>query len=68
VSDTLLDGLRLAPFGIHVMRIKITRLAGMCDNIAFGDGASKRGATTPDCVLIKQQRSEHDTAPCAQDN
>lgn len=39
VCYSLFEGLRFAPFGIHMMREKITCLAGMHYNIGFGYGA-----------------------------
>src|ERR1700744_5831987 len=41
VRDSLSERLRLAPFGIHVMRIEVTRLAGMDNEVRFGDGSAQ---------------------------
>src|SRR4051812_1251488 len=44
VRDALLEILRLAPLGVHVVRIEIAGLARVQDNVGLGYGASGRKA------------------------
>ncbi len=59
VRDTLLELLRLAPFGIHVMRVKIARLAGVDDNVRLRDRATQSFPHIADSVVFKKLRDEH---------
>jgi hypothetical protein len=65
MSDALPKWLGFAPFGVHMMGIKVTSLAGMGDNIAFGDGSPKRGTLFVDYIIFKKTRNNHGTVPLA---
>lgn len=59
VRHALPKWLRFAPFRVHVMRKKVTRLAGMGHDVTFGDGAAKRGTTTADLIFFKILLANH---------
>ena len=42
MGQALLERLQLAPFRVHVVRVKVTRLSGMQDNVGLRDGATRR--------------------------
>jgi hypothetical protein len=63
MGNPLAKRLGFAPFGIHVVWVKVARLAGMGDNVTFGDGPSKRNALFVDDVIIKKSWNNHGTLP-----
>ena len=44
MGDALPELLRLAPLGVHVMRVEVAGLPGVEDDIGLGDGASQRAS------------------------
>src|SRR3546814_15208564 len=52
VRDALADILRRAPDGIHMMREEIAGMAGVNDEIGFGDRAPETGASRTVFLLL----------------
>jgi hypothetical protein len=63
MSDALPKWLGFAPSGVHMMGIKVTSLAGMGDNIAFGNCSSKRGPLLANGNIVKKTRNNHGSHP-----
>lgn len=59
MGNPLLEVLSLAPFHVHVVRIKITRLAGVHDDIGLCDRASASLARCPNLVVFKVLGFKH---------
>src|SRR3546814_8248155 len=63
VRDALADILRRAPDGIHMMREEIAGMAGVNDEIGFGDRAPETGARRTDFILLEILFNDHRWAP-----
>ena len=63
VGDTLAEGLRAAPLGIHVVRVKVAGLACVDHDVGFGDGAAERLPHSAECVVFKVKRFDHSVFP-----
>jgi hypothetical protein len=46
-----------------MMGVEVTGLAGMGDNIAFGDGSPKRNALLVNYIIVKKAGNNHSTLP-----
>jgi hypothetical protein len=54
VSDSALKGLRKTPGFIHVMRIEVSGLTGVQDDVSFSHCSPARRAPISDCVLLQK--------------
>ena len=59
MSDALAEVLSFAPFGIHVVRKKISRLSSMEHDIGLGDRAAYRLPRVVELIFIKSNGMEH---------
>ena len=59
MRDAALEILRRAPFGVHVMREKIACLAGVNDDVGFGDRASHAAAREADAIILEKLFLDH---------
>jgi len=59
VGDALAEGLGLAPLGIHVMRVEVTGLAGVEDDVGFSDGAADGLAGVSCCKVFEEGFDGH---------
>jgi hypothetical protein len=53
MRDALLKWLLLAKLSIHMMRVEITRLASVQDDIGFRDGASMTVVSLANLVVLE---------------
>ncbi len=56
MSDALTERRRLGKFRIHVVRKEIAGVAGMDDEIGFGDRASGRDAHMAEFIVLEIDR------------
>ena len=59
MSNALAEVLSLAPFGIHVVRKKISRLSSMDHNVGLGDRAAYGLPRGVELIFIKSNGMEH---------
>ncbi len=59
MGDALTEVLSLAPFGIHVVGKKISRLSSMEHDIGLGDRAAYRLPRIVELIFIKSNGLEH---------
>ena len=59
MSNALAEVLSLAPFGIHVVRKKISRLSSMDHNVGLGDRAAYGLPRVVELIFIKSNGMEH---------
>jgi hypothetical protein len=53
VGNPLFEGLGLAPLRVHVVRIKIPALAGVENDVGFGDGPAAAAAPEADFKFLE---------------
>ena len=63
VCDPLFEILRLAPFGIHVMRIEVACLTGVHHDVGFRDRSACRCATEINFEIFEIDRLAHGLIP-----
>lgn len=59
MGDALTEVLSLAPFGIHVVRKKISRLSSMEHDVGLGNRATYRLPRIVELIFIKSNGMEH---------